>query len=152
VVMSAPKLTVVEGDKGEIFVGSEIPIPILQHVSRSKDPNAVTTQTFQFGQAEVGIRISPICRVVEEDRIELTVEIEQSQVVGEEEIRSGQTTVLRDGQPLKKPIINRRAASMTVKVEDGGGIVLSDVFAQGEENSEKSGMLILQVSQVVETD
>ncbi|MCA9446599.1 MAG: tetratricopeptide repeat protein [Candidatus Omnitrophica bacterium] len=123
-ILTAPKITVVNGAEGEVFLGEEIPfIDDTQNVSQPGGNNQTTTQQVNTDFEEFGFTLIVTPSVTGDGHIEMNLEPEL-------EI-PGDRLVLFDanGNPLQgRPSTQTRRATVRVRVDDGDTLVIGGLL------------------------
>ncbi|MCA9411538.1 MAG: hypothetical protein KC944_10045, partial [Candidatus Omnitrophica bacterium] len=116
-VISAPKIRVINGETGHINVASPIPI-----VKDSSDPQ---TGDPDIGYVDLGVSVEVLPTLLDSGKIEMALDIEHKTVD-----KVFQQTD-SDGNLLPGPPINTQRKSLKVRMEDGETILIKPLW-QGE--------------------
>jgi len=117
-LVSKPSLRVVENEKAEILVGSQVPVP------RGLDPE---TGQVEVSQEEIGTKLNLVPQIMGDSNVVLKVEVERS-TIGD--------NVTIQGQPYFT--IDKRNASSQVMVRDGETVVIGGLVSTDERKTQQS--------------
>lgn len=123
-ILTAPKITVVNGAEGEVFLGEEIPfISGTQNVSQPGGTNQTTTQQVETDSEEYGFTLIVRPSVTGDGHIEMDLEPEL-------EIPGDRLIIFdANGNPLQgEPTTQTRRATVRVRVKDGDTLVIGGLL------------------------
>ncbi|MCK4794329.1 MAG: hypothetical protein KAV87_61950, partial [Desulfobacteraceae bacterium] len=110
-LLANPRILVLDNEKAEIRIISEIPY---QELTESSDGGTMGTTSFR----EVGVELVVTAHVTRDDMVRLQLHPKFSVTTGEV------VTVVPGGSTFDQPIVDRREANTTLLIRDGQTIVL----------------------------
>jgi type II secretory pathway component GspD/PulD (secretin) len=123
-ILTAPKVTVVSGTPGNITLNEIFPfVSSLQNVTQPGGVNAATTQEVEIDEVEVGFTLDVTPTVTGDGHVDMQL----NPVIS----TRGESLVFFDalGNPVQgPPVINERDATVRVRVNDGGTLVIGGLL------------------------
>lgn len=118
-VLLQPSLIAIAGERQEIFVGENVPIPVSDQATndaqQSGNVQALLQRTVKFDRKDLGIRLTVVPKAGREGPIQLELEIEVSR-----------PAVSAAGDPLLVgPTYANRTLNVTAKLEDGENAIIA---------------------------
>ena len=110
--LAEPNLSALSGEQAQFLVGGEYPVPVSQSSGSSG-----TTIGVEFKTYGIALNFQPV--VLSEDRINLTVKTEVSELTSDGAVTIGSLTI---------PALRVRRASTTLEVPSGGAMVLAGLI------------------------
>ncbi|NLH79796.1 MAG: type II and III secretion system protein family protein [Phyllobacteriaceae bacterium] len=110
--LAEPNLSALSGEQAQFLVGGEYPIPVSQ--SSGSSGNTIGIEFKTYG---IALNFQPV--VLAEDRINLTVKTEVSELTSDGAVTIGSLTV---------PALRVRRASTTLEIPSGGAMVLGGLI------------------------
>lgn len=110
--LAEPNLSALSGEQAQFLVGGEYPIPVSQSSGTSGNTIGIEFKTYG-----IALNFQPV--VLAEDRINLTVKTEVSELTSDGAVTIGSLTV---------PALRVRRASTTLEIPSGGAMVLGGLI------------------------
>lgn len=110
--LAEPNLSALSGEQAQFLVGGEYPVPVSQSNGSSGSTIGVEFKTYG-----IALNFQPV--VLSEDRINLTVKTEVSELTSDGAVTIGTLTI---------PALRVRRASTTLEVPSGGAMVLAGLI------------------------
>lgn len=110
--LAEPNLSALSGEQAQFLVGGEYPVPVSQ-----SSGSGGTTIGVEFKTYGIALNFQPV--VLSEDRINLTVKTEVSELTSDGAVTIGSLTI---------PALRVRRASTTLEVPSGGAMVLAGLI------------------------
>ncbi len=110
--LAEPNLSALSGEQAQFLVGGEYPVPVSQSSGSSGSTIGVDFKTYG-----IALNFQPV--VLSEDRINLTVKTEVSELTSDGAVTIGTLTI---------PALRVRRASTTLEVPSGGAMVLAGLI------------------------
>jgi len=83
-VLIQPHLVIVSGERHEIFVGTNVPVPVTESAPGDANPNSVlgisVTRTIRFDRTDIGIRLGIDAKAGRKGKIQLDLDVELSTI------------------------------------------------------------------------
>jgi len=110
--LAEPNLSALSGEQAQFLVGGEYPVPVSNTTN-----NGVATIGVEFKTYGIALNFQPV--VLAEDRINLTVKTEVSELTSDGAVTIGTLTI---------PALRVRRASTTLEIPSGGAMVLGGLI------------------------
>lgn len=110
--LAEPNLSALSGEQAQFLVGGEYPVPVSQSSGTSGSTIGVEFKTYG-----IALNFQPV--VLAEDRINLTVKTEVSELTSDGAVSIGSLTI---------PALRVRRASTTLEIPSGGAMVLGGLI------------------------
>jgi general secretion pathway protein D len=124
-LLAKPQIRVTEGEKAEVKIGDQVPIPVTSfNTSNTVGSSVVPITSFQY--KDVGINISVEPRVHHNKEVTLKLSVQVSQITGYQDAGNGQ----------QQPIIGNRSIQSTIRLKDGETNFLAGLIRTDQSNGE----------------